>query len=115
MRKSTLWDALTGITPTHPTEVLQTCSDKQLGGDLQPWELEETFQPMNLLLSQARMTYSSPSTLFEGNLFNILIVHAALIERRERAKKNHIYTLSITHLKRKVKKFNCALQFRFGE
>jgi len=25
--KGTLWDALTGITPTNPTEVLQTCSD----------------------------------------------------------------------------------------
>ena len=64
MRKSTLWDALTGITPTNLTEVLKTCSDWQLRGDLQSWELGEISQPMNLLLLQARTTYSSPSTLF---------------------------------------------------
>lgn len=63
MRKSTLWDAITGIGPTNPTNIR---SDWQLQGDLQSWKLEETFQPMSLHLLQARSTYSSPSTLFGG-------------------------------------------------
>ena len=61
---------------------------------------------MSLLLLQVRTTYSSPSTLFGVIYLIFLIVHAALMECRERAKKNHVYILSITHLKRKVKKFN---------
>jgi len=61
-------DAITSITPANLTYIR---SDEQLEGDLQLWQLEETFQPMNLPLLQARSTYSSPSTPFCGNVLLI--------------------------------------------
>ena len=99
MRKSTLWDAITGITPTHPIY----CSDEQLQGDLQSWKLEETSQPMSLHLLQARTTYSSPSTPFWVIYLDVNYARR-FTEVSKRAKTNYIYILSITHLKGDVKK-----------
>ena len=64
---------------------------------------------MSLHLSQVRTTYSSPSTLFWGIYLDVNYAHRFMKFHR-RAKKNCIYSLSITHLKRDVKKFNVIAQ-----
>ena len=87
-------------------------SDEQLQGDLQSWKLEETSQPMNLHLLQARSTYSSLSTLF-GGIYLYVNYARRFTMFHDDAEKNYVYALSITHLSGDVKKNNLNMQFHF--
>ena len=64
---------------------------------------------MNLHLLQARSTYSSPSTLF-GGIYLCFNYARRFTKFHGDAKKNYVYALIITHLKRDVKKINLSIR-----